>query len=406
MTASLPAVLGGSATFPAGLPLVRPALPDTAAIADRLREVLDSGILTNGPAVASLEEAVAGYLGVEHVVAVSSCTAGLMLVLQACGVTGRVAMPSFTFAASAHAVHWSGGQPSFADVDPLTLTLDPQDAARRLDGAAALFATHLYGTPCHVEQLRATADAAGVPLLFDAAHALGSRRQGRLVGGFGTAEVFSLSPTKVTVAGEGGLVTTNDEALAQTCRHGRDYGNPGDYDCLFPGLNARMSELHATVALASLAGLEERVAHRTALARRVHERLAGLVDFPKVASGDASTYKDLTILVDGDRFGLSAAQLATALRCEGIDTRRYYHPPLHRQKAYVSLAPSDRLPVTDWATERVLTLPLWSHMTSADVDRTADALARIGTHAERVHRTLAAEPSATPDVSSTQKGWR
>ncbi|MDQ3932106.1 MAG: DegT/DnrJ/EryC1/StrS family aminotransferase [Actinomycetota bacterium] len=387
----LPAVLGGSPAFPAGLPLVRPTLPDTAAIARRLQQVLDSGILTNGPTVRRLEEAVAEYVGVDHVIAVSSCTAGLMLVMQACGLTGRVVLPSFTFAASAHAVHWAGGRPSFADIDPLTLTLDPQDAARRLDGAEALFATHLYGTPCDVEGLQEVAGGARMPLLFDAAHALGSRRGGRLVGGFGAAEVFSLSPTKVAVAGEGGLITTNDGALAETCRYGRDYGNPGDYDCLFPGLNARMSELHATVALASLAGLDERVAHRTALARRVEDLLATstAVGVPKVAPGDTSTYKDLTLLVDADRFGLSAAQLATALRSEGIDTRRYYHPPVHRQKAYVDLPPSAPLPVTDWAAERVLTLPLWSHMTTADVDRVGDAVRRIGAHAERVHDALA-----------------
>ncbi|MDP8961427.1 MAG: DegT/DnrJ/EryC1/StrS family aminotransferase [Actinomycetota bacterium] len=390
MTSRLPAVLGGSPAFPAGLPLVRPDLPDTAAIARRLQQVLDSGVLTNGPSVRRLEEAVAEYVRVDHVVAVSSCTAGLMLVLQACGLSGRVVLPSFTFAASAHAVHWAGGCPSFADIEPLTLTLDPHDAARRLDGAESLFATHLYGTPCDVERLEEVARGASVPLLFDAAHALGSRRRGRLVGGFGTAEVFSLSPTKVTVAGEGGLITTNDGALAETCRYGRDYGNPGDYDCLFPGLNARMSELHATVALASLADLDERVAHRTALAQRVHEGLSSVcdIDFPKVAPGDTSTFKDLTVLVDSERFGLGAVQLATALRSEGIDTRRYYHPPVHRQKAYVNLAQAEPLPVTDWAAERVLTLPLWSHMTSAEIDRVVDAVARIGTHAERVHDAL------------------
>ncbi|MDQ4129497.1 MAG: DegT/DnrJ/EryC1/StrS family aminotransferase, partial [Actinomycetota bacterium] len=374
--------------FPGGLALVRPSLPDTAGVAARLRQVLDSGILTNGPTVAALEEAVCGYLGVGHVVAVSSCTSGLMLVLQAVGTPGQVTMPSFTFAAGAHAVRWAGGQPSFADVDPLTLTLDPQDAAGRMNGAAALFATHLYGTPCDVERLEALAATEGVPLLFDAAHALGSRRQGRLVGGFGTAEVFSLSPTKVTVAGEGGLIATNDRALAEACRLGRDYGNPGDYDCLFPGLNARMSELHATVALASLAGLDERVAHRAALAGQVRERLSGLVGFPEVAAGDTSTYKDLTILVDADRFGLSAPELAAALRSEGIDTRRYYHPPVHRQKAYAHLVPSRPLPVTDQVAEQVLTLPLWSHMESTAADRMADAVERIGAHATRVRGAL------------------
>lgn len=387
-----PAALGGRPAFPEGLPLVRPTLPDSALLARRLRDVIDSGILTNGPTVRALEQRVAEQLGVGHVVATASCTTGLMLVLQAFGVTGRVVMPSFTFAATAHAAHWAGGRPAFADIDPATLTLDPGDLAGRLDGADAVIATHVYGTPCDVERLQRLTDATGIPLLYDAAHALGSRRRGRPIGGFGTAEVFSLSPTKVVVAGEGGLITTDDAALAEACRLGRDYGNPGDYDCLFPGLNARMSELHATLALASLDHLEERIARRGRLATRLRSRLGEIpgLGFPAVSAGDTSTFKDLTILVDGDRFGLAAVQLAAALRAEGIDTRRYYQPPVHRQKAYAHLGPPAPLPVTDRVAEQVLSLPLWSHLPARSLDRTADAVVRIHRHATAVRAALSA----------------
>ncbi len=386
-----PAVLGGPPAFPDGLPLVRPTLPDSEPLARRLRDVLDSGILTNGPTVRALEERVAQQVGVGHVVATASCTTGLMLVLQACGVTGRLVMPSFTFAATAHAAHWAGGHPAFADIDPATLTLDPGDLARRLEGAEAVIATHVYGTPCDVESLQRLADAAGIPLVFDAAHALGSRRAGRPIGGFGIAEVFSLSPTKVVVAGEGGLIATNDAALAETCRLGRDYGNPGDYDCLFPGLNARMSELHATLALASLDHLEEAVARRGWLAARLRSRLGDIpgLSFPAVSVGDTSTFKDLTILIDGDGFGLTASELAAAMRAEGIDTRRYYQPPVHRQKAYAHLGPPAPLPVTDRVAEQVLSLPLWSHLTAGSLDRTADSVVRIHRQAPGVRAALA-----------------
>ena len=214
MSSREPAVLGGAPAFPEGLQLVRPRLPDIPALTARLATILDSGMLTNGPTVRELEAQVADYLHVPHVVAVSNCTSGLMLVLQALGATGRVVLPSFTFSASAHAAVWAGGQCDFADVDPQSLTLDPTAAEPLLDGAAAMTATHIYGTPCDVEGLARLAAAADVPLVYDAAHALGSRRGGVPVGGFGTAEVFSLSPTKVTVAAEGGLVATRDAALA------------------------------------------------------------------------------------------------------------------------------------------------------------------------------------------------
>ncbi len=386
-----PAVLGGAPAFPDGLPLVRPSLPDVPALARRIEAVLDSGMLTNGRTVRELEETAATYLGVGHVVAVASCTTGLLLVLQATGVSGRVVLPSFTFAATAHVVHWVGATPSFADVHARTLTLDPADAAARLDGAEAMVATHLYGTPAHVEALEELATSTGALLVYDAAHALGSRRRGRPVGGFGNAEVFSLSPTKVVVAGEGGLVATDDGALAEACRIGRDYGNPGDYDCLFPGLNARMSELHAAVAIASLRGLDDRVARRGELVARFRRGVEGLpgIGFPEVEAGDTSTFKDMALLVDPGALGLKVPQLAASLRAEGVDSRRYYWPPVHRQKAYAHLpAPDPPLPVTDRVAERVLCPPLWSHMTDEQIDRLAGAVGRICEHAPAVRVAL------------------
>ncbi|WP_055590662.1 DegT/DnrJ/EryC1/StrS family aminotransferase [Peterkaempfera griseoplana] len=389
--ASLPAALGGTPAFPQGLPLTVVRVPDREGLLKRLGTVLDSGRLTNGPTVAELEETAAKLLQVEHVVAVSNCTAGLMLVLQAAGVgAGRpVVMPGFTFSATAHAAHWAGGVPLFAEALEENVTLDPEDAAARLaaaDSPAALMATHVYGTPCRVERLQEVADAAGVPLVYDAAHGLGSSRAGVPVGGFGLAEVFSMSPTKVAVAGEGGLVATRDGALAETLRCARDYGNPGDYDTLFPGLNARMSELHAAVALTWLAGLEERVAHRGALAREFTSAVAGLPGLRTAQpdEGDISTFKDLTLILDADRFGLTALELGRALKAEGVDTRRYFHPPVHRQRAYAGLGQAEALPRTDRLADSVLTVPLWTQMDAATVRRTAEAVVRIHACAERL----------------------
>ncbi|MFJ3793666.1 DegT/DnrJ/EryC1/StrS family aminotransferase [Kitasatospora sp. NPDC090091] len=390
-THTLPAALGGTPAFPDGLPLTRVRVPDRAALLERLGTVLDSGQLTNGRTVAELEEAAAKLLDVPFVVAVSNCTAGLMLVLQAAGVgEGRpVVMPGFTFSATAHAAHWAGGTPLFAEAREQDVTLDPEDAAAKLaaaDRPAALMATHVYGTPCQVERLQEVADAAGVPLVYDSAHGFGSVRRGVPVGNFGYAEVFSMSPTKVAVAGEGGLVATRDAELAQRLRHARDYGNPGDYDTLFPGLNARMSELHAATGLNWLADLPERVAHRGALAAEFAAATAGLpgLRLALPEEGDTSTFKDLTLLLDAGAFGLSAPQLADALRAEGIDSRRYFHPPVHRQRAYAHLGQAEALPRTDRLAASVLTVPLWSQMDAATVRRIADAVVRIQPYAERL----------------------
>jgi dTDP-4-amino-4,6-dideoxygalactose transaminase len=327
---------------------------------------------------------------VEHVVAVASCTTGLMLVLQAVGATGRVVMPSFTFSASAHAVVWAGGEPSFAEIDRRTLTLDPADARALADGASAMTATHVYGTPCDVDALASVAESAAIPLIYDAAHALGSRRSGRPVGGFGTAEVFSMSPTKVAVAGEGGLVATHNTELAQAIRLGRDYGNPGNYDCQFIGLNARMSELHAAVGLASLRGLDDRIAHRNDLVATFKDRAAGIpgLTYQAVRNEDVSTFKDLTLIIEPESFGLRAADLGRALAAEQIDSRRYYYPPIHQQKAYAHVPQHRELPITDEIADKVLTPPLYSHMTHAQISAVADAIVSIHEHAPAVHEVL------------------
>ncbi|MGH2572273.1 MAG: DegT/DnrJ/EryC1/StrS family aminotransferase [Actinomycetota bacterium] len=390
LPSDLPAMLGGPPAFPEGVPLVRPSVPDIEGLTQDLRTILESRTLTNGSFVRELERRAAEYLGVRHCVAVASCTSGLMLLLRAADLSGDVIVPSFTFAATVHAVAWNGLRPVFADIDPSTLTLDPEAAGRVLGvRTSAILATHIFGTPCDVEGLAALAREHGIRLFFDAAHAFGSHRGGSPVGGFGDAEVFSLSPTKLLVAGEGGIIATNDDLLADRCRIGRDYGNPGDYDCLFVGLNARMSELHAALALRSLEGLEERVHRRNVLAESYRRRLAEIpgVSFPQVADGDRSTYKDFSILIEPEAFGLDASAAGRALAAEGIETRRYYSPPVHAMRAYSHLnGTNGRLRVTEEAAARALTLPLWSEMSDSEVFRVAGALDRIQEAAPRLGR--------------------
>ncbi len=376
-----PAIMGGSPAFPEGLPFMRPSVPDEEAVLGRLRTILATGTLTNGPYVRELEERAARYLGVRHCVAVSSCTAGLMLALLASDLSGDAVLPSFTFAATAHAAAWNQLRPVFADVDAQSLTLSPEAAARAIGvRTSVIMATHTFGTPCAVEELVSLARSSGVKLVFDAAHAFGSRRAGTPVGGFGDAEVFSLSPTKVLVASEGGLIATNSDLLAERCRIGRDYANPGDYDCLFIGLNARMSEIHAAFALASLEDLEPRIDRRNELAAMYMQALADVpgIDFPTVGESDRSTYKDFTVLVEGSDFGIDAVELGRALEAEGIQTKRYYAPPVHTMQAYRSRAGKNgQLPVTEAAAQRVLTLPLWSSMEGPELLAVADTIRRI-----------------------------
>lgn len=372
---SSPAILGGPPVFPHGVPFARPFVPPLERVSARLAPSYERGILTNGPLVAELEERAADFLGVDHVVAVSSCTNGLILTLRALEPSGPVLLPSFTFSASAHAVAWNGLEPRFVECDPASFQIDVDDAARRLDGIGAVMATHVFGAPSPAPQVEAVGESAHAPVVFDAAHAFGAQRAGRRVGAGGVAEIFSLSPTKIVIAGEGGLVATGRSDVAESVRLGRDYGNPGDYNTRFVGLNARMSELHAAVALESFDDVDEHLHRRRALARRYREALASVpgITVQLVDPGDEPTFKDLTIAVDEAAYGMSRDVLVDALGAEGVDTRCYFDPPVHRQRAYSSTGPPV-LPVTDHVSSRVVSLPMYADLELDVVDRIVDTI--------------------------------
>jgi len=382
---TLPAVLGGPPAFPEGLRFARPMVPSLDAVTRRLRDGYDDAVVTNDRLVRQLEEEAAVWLGARHVVAVASCTSGLMLTLQALAPGRAVVLPSFTFSASAHAVVWNGGAPVFAECGLGTAQVDVVDLERRLPEAAAILATHVFGAPCEADRLEAMARDAGVPLVFDAAHGFGATRQGRPVGSFGDAEVFSMSPTKLVIAGEGGLVATDRADVAEHVRLGRDYGNPGDYNTRFVGLNARLSELHAAVAIESLALLPEHLARRREIAARYRSALDGLpgVGAQDVPDGDQSTYKDFTIRIDGASFGLSRDAVVDALAREGIQTRRYFSPPVHLQDAYARWGPR-RLPVTERLSAQVVSLPIYPSLSGPDAARIGEVLGDLHEHAAAV----------------------
>jgi dTDP-4-amino-4,6-dideoxygalactose transaminase len=372
---------GRGVAFPERVPFVRPAAPPLERVTEILSSSWARGALTNGPLVAELEQRAATFLGVRHVVAVASCTTGLMLTLRALDVDldeQDVLMPSFTFSASAHAVAWNGARPRFAECDRETFQLDLADARARIAGARAILATHVFGAPCAPEELEQLARQHNIPLVFDAAHAFGATTNGIRVGSFGTAEVFSLTPTKPLVAGEGGLVATNYYDIAESVRLGRDYANPGDYNTRFVGLNGRMSEMHAATALASLESFERNQTRRFEIVERYR---AGLAPIPGIAvqtvsALDQSSWKDFTITVDAAKFGVDRDTVEAVLDAEGVDTRRYFDPPVHRQHAYRHDAGTP-LPATDTVSSRVLSLPAFPSLSDETVDCIVQVIGRI-----------------------------
>lgn len=369
------------------VPFNRPHVPSYESIASEVREALASGALTKGPRLASFENAAAAVFGTSHAVGVSSCTSGLMLVLRSLAHRdGRrqVILPSFNFLAAPAAVVWAGLEPIFVDVDPATFTLDPNAVERAMSPqTAAILGCHTFGCPCDTDRLAALADPADIPLVIDAAHGFGSERDGRQVGGQGFAQVFSLSPTKLVVAGEGGLVATDSDDLAEALRVGREYGNDGAYGCATAGLNARMPEISAALARASLDCLPETVALRRATATAYREALSGVrgVSFQVIPASCASSWKDFCVAVDPRVAGLTRDELRGKLADADIDTRAYYAPACHQMEAFASCPTFGALPVTERLAATLLALPIGSHVTPNVAVRVAETIKQILTSA-------------------------
>lgn len=387
----LPAILGGTPVFQSKINIVRPVLPDFSDVTDGVQQILQTGMVTKGEYLKKFEQALCEHLGVKHVVAVSSCTSGLMLTYRGLGLTGDVVVPSFTFMATVSALVWSGLRPVYADVDPGTTNLDPSAAEAAITPqTSAIVAVHNFGNPAEIEALEDVARRHHIKLIFDAAHGFGALYRGQPVGRQADAHVFSLSPTKLLISGEGGIVATNDDALAEKVRMGREYGNSGNYDSAFAGLNARMPEFNALIGLRSLEMLEEAAVTRNQSADLFQELLGILpgTGFQQVRPGNRSSYKDFSVTIDPERFGLTRDELALALAEEGIDTRKYYEPPVHRQTAYRSYYDGRPLPNTEWLAQTSLSFPMWSKMDPAVVRGICAAVQRIYHHRAEVRRRL------------------
>lgn len=362
-------------------------MPDLDAVLDDLRSVLTSGVITKGRFLDRLEHDATELVGAECV-GVSSCTSGLLMALMALKIDGECLVPSFTFMATASPPQLLGLPIRFVDIDPsrLTVSVDAVRAAVR-PATTAVIAVHTFGTPADVAALEQLCREKGLALIFDSAHGLGARRRGRPVGDGGDAESFSLSPTKLVTAGEGGLVSTTHHEVAEALRQLRDYGNDGSYNARFPGINARLPEMSAVLAVHSLEQLETSVAARHHLVGVVRECLAATpgLAFQQQLPGDRSSYQSFCVLVDEKQFGMSRDRLRYLLRLEGVDTRTYFDPLVHEQDAFKHQA-SEALHESTRIARQALSLPLWNDMPEDVARRIAALIVRAQQSAPRVAR--------------------
>jgi len=392
-----PAVLGGKPAFKETVPIVKPPI---RAIIERTlldyRQILESGMVTNFTYVQELENAVANYVGVNHCVATANCTSALMLAIQALKIKDSEALiPSFTFPATGHVVHWNNLRIKLVDCDAKTFNLSVEDLQEKVtEKSKIIIPVHVFGNPCEIKAINEIAEDNELRVIYDAAHAFGTEQNGVAVGRFGDVAVFSGSPTKVFTTVEGGLITTDDKEIADKVKMGRNYGHRGDYDCEMPGLSARMSELHAALGLNLLPLAKLNVKKRNSVAERYKEGLSRVlgIGFQEIAANSTSTYKDFGILIDKDEFGLGRDQLVACLEKEHIMTRKYFYPPLHMQTCYPELKAEDRaFPNTSYVARNIVCLPMFSELADEQVKGVIGAIANIHEHAEEVKLALQRE---------------
>lgn len=363
------------------IPIIRPTLPGIEDLINVVRESYESGSVTLGQVVSAFEQEVSRFCHVEHAVAVSSCTSGLILAYAAREFPegGEVVLPSFTFAATAQAVLWNRLKPVYVDCLPGTMVLDPDEVRRAITPeVVAICPVTVFGLPPDCDELGLISREYGIPLICDSAQGLGSTYRGSPAGGLGACEVFSLSPTKVITAIEGGIITTNNAEFAQRLRSMRDYGKgPDGEEMLLNGLSARMSEFHAGVGLLSLRSADALVHARREFIHAYRERARALpgCEVQEFPEDRATSGNYFTLLIGGDA-KMNRDQVFAALKKENIQTKRYFFPPVHVQKAF-----RDRphrvvgdLKNTWSASLTSLALPLYSHMAIEQHNRICDAL--------------------------------
>jgi dTDP-4-amino-4,6-dideoxygalactose transaminase len=353
----------------------RPNIGNRGDFLSRVHDILDRRWLSNnGKYVQQLESKIAEMLGVRNCVAMCNATVGLEIAIRALGLSGEVILPSFTFIATAHALNWQQITPVFCDIDPQTHNLDPAKVEALITPrTTAIMGVHLWGRGCDVAALQDIATRHGIKLIFDAAHAFGCSQNGRMIGGFGDAEVFSFHATKFINTLEGGVVTTNDDALALRMRQMKNFGFTGYDQVDSIGTNGKMNEISAAMGLTNLESMAEFIAINRSHHQRYQELLAELPGLSVMPYNpdEQGNYQYVVVEIEAETAGISRDDLVNRLHQAGVIARRYFYPGCHRMEPYLTLYAESRqiLPETEKLTERLFCLPTGSTLPASDVER-------------------------------------
>jgi len=366
------------AKLPGMIPIAKPVLGEDEINA--VAAVLRSGAIVQGRKVEEFEAGFAELAGTKYGVAVNSGTAALHIALLAHGIgeEDEVITSPFSFVASANSILFTGARPVFADIEDETFNVAPDSIVEKITPRTkAIMPVHLYGQPCAMKRIMSIARERGIIIIEDACQAHGAEYEGKKAGSFGTG-CFSLYATKNMVTGEGGMITTNDEGIAQKARMMRTHGQKERYLNEILGYNYRMTDIAAAIGLCQLAKLEDFNNKRIRNARFLTQKLSGIKGLvpPHVGPNAKHVFHQYTVRITGD-FAISREELRKKLLDRGIGTEIYYPRPIHRQPFYERLGYKDHLPNSEKAAVEVLSLPVHPSLTKEDLENIVRAIQTI-----------------------------
>lgn len=355
--------------------VTRPLMPDLGRVTEKLKEVWGSQWLTNGGAQhCALEEQVRQFLKVPHLSLFNNGTIALLVAIQSLRLQGEVITTPFTFPATTHVLAWNGITPVFCDIDPMTMTIDPEKIESLITNrTTGILGVHVYGMPCHVERIREIADRHGLRVIYDAAHAFGTEIGGRGIGTYGDISMFSFHSTKLFHTAEGGALTYNDPNLKPRIDLLKNFGIRNEFEVIMPGINGKMSELSAVIGLIVLEMVEEEWERRRVIRNQYTKELAGMhgVSIVEMLDNTTNSQQYMVIRINDKEFGATRDDVYAYLRKCNVMARKYFYPLTSDYPCYHQLPSTHNgsLVNAKRASEEVLCLPFYGQLTLEEVAR-------------------------------------
>lgn len=360
--------------LPEHVRISRPTMPDLEKFNEYLQDMWSTGVVTNiGKYHREFEEKLQEYLGVEHVNVFNNGTTALLVALHSLRIKGgEVITTPFTFSATPHSLYWNGIKPVFCDIDPNTMNIDANKIESLISPETkAIMPVHVFGIPCDIDKIQAIADTYGLKVIYDAAHTFGAKYRGRALSDYGDMAMISFHAAKLFSSIEGGALVVKTPMEHRRINYLKNFGIVDEDMVCEPGINGKMSELHAAYGLLNLERVADEMAKRKNIDKWYREGLKGIpgIGFPAFPDGFEWNYGYFPMLVEADEYGMDRNELAEFLKRFNVGPRKYFHPLCSHYPCYASLPSSsaDRLPETERIAKRVLCMPIYGTLEEATI---------------------------------------